>query len=160
MGDVVQHEELEGRRCDGLLGLECNLIEIVTGVDLATNGFGYRGHDTHKMSIVRRPEVEEFPPRDVLISLQLHPPVLVVSSEDKVRHPGRSHEALVIVARRIDEVPDDLAGRPRAGSWARRRFGIPYPPQQGLGPLDDGAKLASCEGLSIGEGCHGPGRNV
>lgn len=70
---------------------------------------GYRRHDRCDMPVECDPEIEELVPVSVLIPLQLDPSLLIVAGEDEIVLPGRANKSLMVVARGVDEVADDLA---------------------------------------------------
>src|SRR5260370_6114778 len=65
-------------------------------------------------SIVGRPEPEQVAPPRILISLYPHAAGLIVTWPAQLILKLRANEALMVVRRRIDQVPQNLLARPAA----------------------------------------------
>jgi hypothetical protein len=92
------------------------------------------------VAIVRLPQLRQIVPWTVVVALAAYPVVLRVCGELELRSLLRSNEALVIVGRRIDKVPNHLFGRPLAGRARPRRFGVGYrtkPGERGFNDLQE-----------------------
>ncbi len=85
------------------------------------------------MAVVRRPQQHQLRPRGVLVALHVDPRVLLVAVDDEILAVAHADEPLVIVARRVHEVADDLSRRPLAGRRPARRLRIAQGEQLGRG---------------------------
>ena len=69
--------------------------------------------DEGEVAVERRPQRDEVRPRRLAVALDRDPHVLVVAGELQIVLHLPHHETAVVVRRRVDEVPDHLARRPR-----------------------------------------------
>ena len=113
---------------------------------------GRRRHQPREVPVVRHPEQHELRPRRVLIVLRGHPRVLLVALDDEVVAIAHADEALMVVARRIDEVSDDLARRPLAGRGTASRRGVVEGEQRGRGAMERVDEPARVVGGVVGSG--------
>src|SRR5689334_11214428 len=108
MIDVVAHEVLERDGAVARHRAEGTLVEVVHRTAPRAVGRGRRRHHARELPVVRQPEHHELEPWRVLIALTRYPPILLVALDDEIGPRAHADEALVVVARRVDEVPDDL----------------------------------------------------
>ena len=66
------------------------------------------------MEIEEMPEAHELRPRGFLVALGGDPGFLFVAREDEIVRELGSDETLMVVGRRIDQVPQNLLARPAA----------------------------------------------
>src|SRR5262249_31722469 len=97
--------------------------------------------DPRDVEVEPRPEIDEVAPGKRGILLETHPGILIVPGEDEVVFEPAPDETRVVVDRGIDEVADDLAGRPLAGSGRRSRSRVVEREKPRHGAVDGGAKL-------------------
>ncbi len=141
VADVVAHERVERRRAVAGHRLPRQLVEVVPRVLPEPDALGHRAHDPCEVQVVRLPEVHEFRPRRRLVVLARHPLVLVVGQEDEVGLPRGPDEALVIVGRRVDQVPDHLLRRPRARRGRPRGVGLRHATEVRRGGANGGDEI-------------------
>src|SRR5687768_9303920 len=148
MIDVVVHEVAERHGAIGGDGTEGAQMQVVGVTHAVAIGRGRRRHQPREVPVVRHPEQHELRPRGVLIALCGHPGVLLVALDDEVVAIAHPDEALVVVARRVHQVADDLARRPLAGRGTSRRRGVVEGEQRRCGAMN-GVDEPTCEGWSI-----------
>ena len=68
-----------------------------------------------KVAIVPGPASDEVSPGFLLVILRFHPLLLRVAGEFQARFELGAHKALMIVGRRVDQVPEDLLLGPSRG---------------------------------------------
>ncbi len=81
--------------------------------------FWNRFHDPGEMGVEAPPEIHELIPGGLSVFLHQNPSILVVSREYQVFLELRSHKAVVIAGRGIDQVTDGFLGRPLSGPERR-----------------------------------------
>jgi hypothetical protein len=64
------------------------------------------------MQIVRAPQLDQIRPRFVVISLCVHPLILLVTRKHEVVHELRAHEPLMVIRGRVDQVTKNLFAAP------------------------------------------------
>ena len=97
MRDVVTHEEVECRWLTGRHGGKGALIQVVARVHAQSDVIGNAFHDAGQVTVVQRPEIKQLVPVGVLIPLCSDPAILLVAGKDKIVHPTRTHEPLMVV---------------------------------------------------------------
>lgn len=110
--DVIAHEVVERCGSIGREELPGELVKIVTHARTQTLLLGNRIHHMRDVEIVCTPELHELTPRLLLISLPLHPSILLIALEEKIILKPRSHEALMVVGGGVDQMTDHLLRRP------------------------------------------------
>src|SRR3954469_2886838 len=108
----------------------------------AGSGIWDSTHNMREMMVVENPEVDQVKPRSRLISLRAHPAVLLVSWEGQLARELGPHEPLMIVCRRINEMPDDLFDGPHVRCRLRGGDGLVDPPQFGRRSIDDASQFS------------------
>jgi hypothetical protein len=103
MRHIVVGEEAE---CDRRISTDRALNVTAVFRDLSDH--------VSKVVIVSLPEGREVMPGTILAMLTAHPLVLRISWEHKCRLLQCPDESLMIIGRRINQVPNDLLGRPLA----------------------------------------------
>jgi len=77
-------------------------------------------HDVHQVPVVGQPEFHQIAPLAGGIILRAHPIVLLISGKHQAIFVLQTDETLMIVGRRIDEMPEDLFLRPGVLSGTAR----------------------------------------
>ncbi len=111
---IIAHEVLERRRLICGDGAKRYLMEIVPRARPSAGVRRARFHHVREMEIEMRPQRTEIVPVSVDVFLSLDPRVLIVGRAHEIIRALRAHKTLVIIGRRIDEMPDDFLARPFA----------------------------------------------
>jgi len=100
------------------------VVEVVLGEELESDVAGGRFPDVrrragirvsqnvHQVPVVGQPELHQIAPLAGGIVLRAHPIVLLIGGKHQAIFVLQTHETLMIVGRRIDEMPEDLLFRP------------------------------------------------
>src|SRR5207302_3467309 len=111
------------------------------GKRLRPRAVGHRRHHTREVAVEACPERDELGPRRILILLTRNPRVLIVAGKRQFVLKLGSHEALMIVRRRVDQMSHDLAGRPLPRRRPLRARFVADPEELRRSAIDDGEEL-------------------
>src|SRR5215471_5954587 len=81
-------------------------------------------HDVQQVAVEQQPQVHQIAPRLGRVALAGNPELLLVIGELQARNELRAHETLMIVARRVDQVAEDLFLRPARRIGLGRGIGL------------------------------------
>src|SRR5688572_33407232 len=90
---------------------------------------GRRGDDVREVAVIGAPEGDDFPERNLGISLPCHPRVAVIAFEHHRSRALAGNEPPVVVARGIDEMAKDFARAPASIGWPLGRPRLIHAPE-------------------------------
>src|SRR5215813_8340521 len=120
MRDVVLHKVLERRRLFGGHGAPGEVVQVVPRPTLLSDRRRNRRDDTREVKVERMPETDQLRPRRILVTLGGDPLFLTVAGKDQVIGELSTHETLVVVGGRVDQVAELLLGGPLSRSGNAR----------------------------------------
>src|SRR5437867_7281660 len=96
--------------------LQVDILPVGSAPDVTKRPWVDKPDDVSQLRVVHQPQIDDIPPRAVLIMLQADPRIAIVAGQFETRRKLQTHKALMVVRGRIDKVTQDLLLRPLARS--------------------------------------------
>lgn len=97
MAHIIAHEKIESRRLVSGNRLPRNFVEIVTCPFANTLVIGGGLHDARDVQVEESPKIDQLGPRQLSVTLQRNPGILLVTIEHQIILELCAHEPLMIV---------------------------------------------------------------